>query len=279
MDNPEYTPEYLEALHKSITTPSTTESGTDTPEIRARRAEKEVFVREHLDAVRGLSFYERILFVRENLFETYVRGDKPSEIRKGSLGLMEGFPEAGAPEAIYPNFVKIVDTLDSFIQDLPKEQQSESSIRLAAIIYGIGIPLHLFKDGNGQTLRLVALSYIHEYSPELKGKYFSQRITTEDPQPIKLKYDNHIIDSVGFLENDPICESNKTLTYIATLTNMFKRQEDKKQVLSLYKSYLETGSCTVDAVQNKWVREIFREAVKMFSVTEADIKLKLDFKS
>src|SRR3989344_6040444 len=98
----DYSAEFLTALHDSVS-PRPTDSIVDTSssEERGQRATQEVYIREHLSAVFGLSFYERMVFIRQHLFHANVRGDQPAMPRQGDLG--GGiFPDGAAAEYLYP---------------------------------------------------------------------------------------------------------------------------------------------------------------------------------
>jgi hypothetical protein len=278
MANTEYSELYLESLHKSIQKAdnSSPEVETDTQENRDKRIEKELYIRDHLDAVNGLSIYERLIFVRENLFDTNVRGYRPSEIRKGSIGVFCVVTEGGVPEKLFPDYVKLIDTLDTYMQHMDKSQQPEAAIRLAAIIYGIGIPLHLFSDGNGQTLRLVALSYIHEYVPELRNRYFQVRQSTRDKQPIGLNYVDSISNGIELPENKDFFGSEEIEKFVTYLLGKFEMASSREEVISLYKNYLSTGEASTENVKDRTVKQLFNEAIYMYQVTERDIRKKLN---
>jgi hypothetical protein len=55
------------------------------------------------------------------------------------------------------------------------QQKEAASLRLASVAYNLGMVINPYNDGNGQTFRLVALSYLHELAPQYKDQYLPYR--------------------------------------------------------------------------------------------------------
>lgn len=148
---------------------------TDLPEIRQQRALRQYEYEQVMDQrLDGQSIAYRFFDVRDNIFAPLgnVKGSRPSELIRGHT-----IPEHPRPDKIaehfLPNFYKFIDSVDEKIGQLQDEKQrSEMGFRLAVVVYLLNVAIHPSTDGNGQTSRLLALSYIHEHCPSFKDMFF-----------------------------------------------------------------------------------------------------------
>ena len=75
-------------------------------------------------------------------------------------------------ENLLPNLCALVDSLEKVIGGLDETMQKLIALRLASFLYIFGIYLHPSADGNGQTFQCAALSYLHQFNPDLRQRYF-----------------------------------------------------------------------------------------------------------
>lgn len=156
---------------------------TDDPEVRELRVINQAKVEDELKETFEMNLSQRLEFIRHRLFNglPIVRGNPPTQYRENQLQRQLGvFKENYASAELISGYIS---SLQKKIEELtPKIYYSSDADskarRLAAVIYCLGIPIHPYSDGNGQTLRLTMLSYLQELSPQIYGdKFFPYKPT------------------------------------------------------------------------------------------------------
>ncbi len=150
----------------------------DSHVARVFRAQGQVDVEDAIAAgkFKDLSVIERLTSVRDGLFSKFpsVQNQTVTTIRNTQIASSEKIEFASFVETtnkFFPAFVKLVDELYDQVEALGEEKDS-AAVRLGAIIYYFGVMMHRYPDANGQTLKLVVASYLHEFgqlkSPDIK---------------------------------------------------------------------------------------------------------------
>lgn len=159
---------------------------TDDPEVRALRVINQNNVEEELRLTFDMDFEQRFKFIRAKLFNGLpsVRGDSPTEYREEELKRSLSVSKANYASAdLVPIFIKeFSQQVDKLVQEVHfSPEATDQARRLVTVIYCLGIPLHPYSDGNGQTLRLLMLSYLKQLAPNsFQGKYFPYKPTNID---------------------------------------------------------------------------------------------------
>lgn len=149
------------------------------------RISQQKVIESKLDTMRGKSLIERLTSTRETIFEGLdsVNGDLPTQIRQSyanlSVGGIDVVPSAkDLSESLFPSYIRTIDTLYDQLLANPETNQ-DAVLRFCALVYCTGIILHPYSDGNGQTLKLVTLSYLHEFLPQTREYFFPTRDTLQ----------------------------------------------------------------------------------------------------
>lgn len=157
---------------------------TESPAVRKTRSSNQhaLDILIHEGKLRGSPFIDRLTKCRSELFGKFenVKGDPPTEYRKQgarklvwniiSTGPIPKYLEFIDPAEIVPYLNRLgftVDKLYQFIKENSDIKNSDiASERLASIVFSIGTLIHPYIDGNGQTMKSVALSYLEELATE-----------------------------------------------------------------------------------------------------------------
>jgi hypothetical protein len=245
--------DYQSALGKSVQPVEGEETNTDTSAQRELRAKNEVKILEKLHVIRGLSLYERLLFVRENLFDGNVKGDRSSNTRTTDLYSGDYVRGEYVNKWGFAAFSRLADSLSDQVASLEEEKQPEAALRLAAIIYSLGVMLHPYADANGQTLRLVALSYIQEYCPALRENTFPIKRTAKEKPPINIDFFDYIYQLLDHHDHGVTRNLEKFLSFALTLI----KPRSKQKLLDGYEKYIETGEFDSEHKQLKVLFSMF----------------------
>lgn len=164
-------------LQAAIETPRIRPVDSDDPEIRAQRVENQHTLENHLEETFELPLVERMRHVRVGLFNGIpdVRGESNVDLREQDLhrSLYLNYASAEMMKNHFlPPFARVINELTEEIKVMGGVDREEAAVRLGSVIYTLGIPLHPYADGNGQTLRMLALSYLHELAPDRFGNSF-----------------------------------------------------------------------------------------------------------
>ena len=123
----------------------------------------------------GLSVKERLVGVRQHIFGRV-------DYRK-SEALM-GTTMCSPPDTITGNFDKFCEIIDNLNHQItPVDGQPadpEKVLDFIAAYYTIGMLIHPFEDGNGQTFKTVMTSYVHELLPDTKDLFIPYKVGPHD---------------------------------------------------------------------------------------------------
>lgn len=125
----------------------------------------------------GLSIMERMGMTREGIFKQFgnVEGDEPTAIRTVDMDAGDWwssfsdhfqYPSGEMVEEFYNGLLQLSD--DLYHEFNEGNWGVEAKKRLTVVIYGIGIVVHPYSGGNGQSMRVVAETYLNEGEEEIK---------------------------------------------------------------------------------------------------------------
>jgi hypothetical protein len=146
----------------------------DTDLSRLRRAFNQ-FDGENLFLKKSASYslQERLLKIREFVFKDFTNVWGQDKKKIIAEGYTHGWPDKNLIYNHYwPDFQKKIDTLNNEIATLPPSKKEVVALRLSVLVYFLGIILHPSVDGNGQSFRILALSYIREHSKQYANSFF-----------------------------------------------------------------------------------------------------------
>ena len=179
---------------------------TDTPEIRETRLENQVTLEREMHVLYGLPTEQRVLETRRRIFDgiANVKGDSPLALRQNNVRVGEiKYPSAEiSATELYPRFCSLMDEIMGEIgaQTLPNPELV--ALRFAGVMYSMGIMIHPFRDGNGQTFRIMATSYLHEISSSFKDSFLPAR--REDQSSIPLEFSLQSIAELDEVFDHPL---------------------------------------------------------------------------
>lgn len=114
--------------------------------------------------------------IRDRVFGTFehVKNHDPKDLR--TIEVQVGgdyFVEARLVQEHFATFCEFIDDLSSKVTELPsQEERNVAALRLSSLAYTFGIELHPYPDGNGQTMRLLALKLLHQHGGEVYKDQF-----------------------------------------------------------------------------------------------------------
>lgn len=148
-----------------------TYTDTDILDIRLERLQKEEDMYIKLgEYMKGKSIVERITEIREMLFDRYenIKGDVITKVRDKDVHA-GGFRFITLDETNIRLFGDLTKRIDRLYEYLIKDSEEggdtiefDKVVRFSSIVYSLGVTLHPYIDGNGQTFRIAAVSYISE---------------------------------------------------------------------------------------------------------------------
>lgn len=158
----------------------------------------------HEGKLRGGSFLDRLTKCRTELFGKFenVKGDPPTEYRKQGAkklvwnllgtGPIPQYLEFIDPVEIIPYSNRLGFTVDKLYQFIKEnvdiKNLNMASERLASIVFSIGTLIHPYIDGNGQTMKSVALSYLEELATEkYRNATFPNRTSKLDKTSVDIQ--------------------------------------------------------------------------------------------
>jgi hypothetical protein len=152
---------------------------SDSRSIRAfNQAEFEL---EGLEKLEGKSLAERFFTVRDAILGSFrdIRGESVSQLVRD--GDVKGYPQSESVPYLIGDLYRFVDLEHSRISLITDPAiRSQEGYRLAQISYLFGIEIHQAADANGQTNKLISLSYIHEFCPEYRDNFIPIKYTEEN---------------------------------------------------------------------------------------------------
>jgi hypothetical protein len=179
---------------------------TESSSVREIRSvkQRELDTMIHEGVLREKPFLERLTKCRTKLFDNFenVKGDPPTGYRvqrteKLVWNLFSTRPipqklEFIDPAEIVPNLNRLgytVDRLYKYIKENVDIRNSNiASERLASIVFSIGTLIHPYIDGNGQTMKSVALSYLEELATEkYRDVSFPKRMSKLDKNSVDIR--------------------------------------------------------------------------------------------
>ncbi len=160
---------------------------TDREDIRVARNQRELELYTappfwEKDDGSKIGMRERLFFIRSYLFGELrnVKGESIISVRKNPEIYVyipgdefEFLPSEFVPY-IFETFLDRIDKVYEVICGLDRDQRYDAVMRFAATVYSLGMLLHPYIDGNGQTFRVLAYSYIKELLDDIE---VSDRIT------------------------------------------------------------------------------------------------------
>ncbi len=176
-------------------------------------------------------------------------------------------------ERLLPSFYKFIDSHeDSIAREKDESKRAEMGKRLAVLSYFGGILIHQAPDGNGQTNKLISLSYIRQFCPQFRNNFFP------------IKYDNGY--KKGSLYNDEDDLRGFRKDYISSVKSTLppKLPEEDKKLFNKVKAIRdvqdEADSNFVDmstyrAKLNSQIPAL-REVVESFGVKLSERTLKYE---
>jgi len=148
---------------------------------RSLRAIGQHKVETSFEKHRGMSVLERCIDIREKLFSSFsslhgAAATRPREVLV-STSLLTFSESDRVQEVFLPGYTKLLDNAyDTCLEEPSARERSSMGKRLAALSYNLGILMHPYTDGNGQTFRLVSMSYLKEFCPAFADKQFKFKL-------------------------------------------------------------------------------------------------------
>lgn len=159
------------------------EVNTDSEENRVKRAVNHYnFELADLPHTFGKNFKDRFVSIRLSLFKGFpnISGEDHSTLLSEGRVLSddraqihdEFMPSNEAAEAALEGYMPMVDRWYQEIQALPDgEDKDEATFRMLSAMFIGGVLIHPGRDGNGQTFKGLALSYMHDLLPHYGDKF------------------------------------------------------------------------------------------------------------
>ncbi len=151
---------------------------------------------ETIDDLKGKDIRDRFLCIRRNLFPPEeFQGIDVNPAKSSGYGEeiftrttnkdKDFYPRLKeSREILTPSYLNVIDTAYNRILEIEDKDQRESAFkRLASVSYTLGIMIHPAPDGNGQTFKTLALSYLHEGCSDLEDSYLPLKISGEFSRP------------------------------------------------------------------------------------------------
>lgn len=210
-----------------------TDSDTDSLLQRyVRGVDQYKFEKENLPTLTGASWGTRWTTIRNVLFKQHNQEHLVSLTIPRETEIKE-YPNPQLVNDLYrPALARFTDGIEANLANDP--QRSEKGFRLAAVNYVLGILMHPSLDGNGQTFRLLALSYIHEHCQEFADNYLPVKYTTS-PRETKIPGFNESMMQtmdIGYPSPEQMSDVDQKLleNFYETCEISFKVQRESKNV-------------------------------------------------
>lgn len=152
---------------------SKTPKDLDSVESRGERGERQYEFEHGLADLRGQSIVERFFAIRDAIFfDSLSKLSSRLDILVSDNDV-KGYPSRElVAEKYLPALYVLADSIHEDLAKLDEDTRADKGFRLAVINYICGILIHQATDGNGQTQKLLSLSYIREFCPEYNDHYF-----------------------------------------------------------------------------------------------------------
>ncbi len=161
-----------------------TKIDTNLTENRQKRAKNQFeFEQTKLPETFGQKFKDRFLMIRDGLFAGFSDVDGEDVHRLAKQGKVmsdkrgqtpdEYMPTDAAAEEVLPKYMGMVDSWYQEINRMPYSEDREQAVkRMLSTMFVCGIMIHPVRDGNGQSFKMTALSYLHDLLPQYRDKFF-----------------------------------------------------------------------------------------------------------
>lgn len=223
--------------HKSdrLTAESKTITDTNRPEQRIIRLTNQLEMEPSLERLYSMSLIERVTYIREKIFgQSDVRGDLPTRIRNTTVRTESEGEEVFYPDQVriaeryFPDLVKFADNLYDEMLKQPSLDEDQV-LRFCASIYDMGILVHPYIDGNGQTFRIVAESYLQEFMTAAEDKYFPFKISAHPSNSIRAVH-TEIMDKGSVVPSTPLYQNLiRVQEFIKTMPTYDEGLENKEE--------------------------------------------------
>lgn len=217
-----------------------------------------------------LPCHERVTLIRTLIFRNF-----PDVWGRDSREIVLDLPVIGWPskqlvgDIFWPAFTKHIDTFSQEISELSEVEKETSAIRLAVLAYFFGVLMHPSIDGNGQTFRLLALSYIRQHSTRYADAFFPIKYVQDYGASLGIHpvIDRMVqeITQTSFQPDELFDEQAIKESILATLLTTRKS-------LSFLRNYIQNKSCIPANSQQK-TASIFKAA---FDSLEQDFLKRLE---
>lgn len=273
------------------------EDNYKSPEVRVRRiANQREWDLSH-EHTFGLSFRERSALIRKHIYKGYdsVVGYKPEQTRDRGLSVTACSDMGEIEIRLVPGdevescFEMMADLIDGVYQCLRMQQVDRESgvMRMIGVFNALGILIHPYADANGQYLRMLSLSYLHELVPKTSTLFFPYRRLTSG--------DLFGFDMGPFYVEDPNAnpeEIGKEWSKIIQERTYFLLGEDGQKLLFDY--IFDFGLGEIDEIVARYdpvlqIQEIFeniekvavniQKSFKHYSVLEESLAEALDIRN
>lgn len=180
-----------EGMHEAQTN-DFEEIDTDKEESRVKRAINHYnFEQGAVKYTEGLPFKDRFVKVRAELFKGFpnIAGENQHKLlSEGNIlsdkraQIMDEYcPTDEAATAALETYVPQVDQWYEEIKRIPEgKEKEEAALRMITAMFVGGIMIHPGRDGNGQTFKGLALSYLHDLLPAYKDRYIPIKYGSKD---------------------------------------------------------------------------------------------------
>ncbi|MDD3999248.1 MAG: hypothetical protein PHR98_04085 [Candidatus Shapirobacteria bacterium] len=217
---------------------------TDLGSVRILRGLNQFEAEKNIPNLFGKSVRERYFQIRKGIYGEF-GNVKLDDIAKLVSDNTREWPNRELVKNLYlPNLYEFIDSENKRISDLKNpEERKEQGMRLAITNYMLGLMIHQAIDGNGQTQRVIALSYIHEHDEEKRNHFlpikYDERSDKFLPQFI-VKYENFKYCPIP----DLTVEEKETLKLALEINNTDSetaKEETNESVLDYIKKFDELG--------------------------------------
>lgn len=154
----------------------TIKDNLNSTEARVERCRRQAGVENDEQNLYGQSLEARLSTIRERIF-----GGNDWRKNERQMGLDMTPNPTRAVEMYYPAYTRLINRLYGGLnQEANKDGIGfqNSVVNLAGLIYILGVAIHPYEDGNGQTLKVGMTSYIHEFLPATRDFFLPYKFGT-----------------------------------------------------------------------------------------------------
>lgn len=175
---------------------------TNSEEVRLQRGMNQYEYERTFSNIVGKRAQERYREIRSGIFKNIsnVHGENVAGVvrEKQESCLLQRYPRPQIANDIFiPSFWGF---LDQEVTKLNEEKDSPlrrtQGFRLASITYVLGILIHQARDANGQTYRLISLSYIREFCPQWDKYWFPIKYSSDKSRHNIIAWNDDLFENV-----------------------------------------------------------------------------------